>query len=253
MIISPAFISSFFHMCALLFCDPPIGFQRVALFLCPKYFLAHVSNVWGSLTSYPWDQQYFLWLYLFSFGSVCHCGLGFSSRAYGCTPPFLGTPPLIVRADAATLRLHNSAWIDRIWSPWQLNHVVRFAFVIVSLVNDASHTAIKKRKNHKSVFRFAIFHVVGVAATHRSFCLLEFPPVYVCLLEMCLETHICAFICCNTLPHAVCMCVFPGWWEKYLRRKNTWVFKNRQGALNAPTLKTCTHHKYWKSKITFSI
>ena len=73
----------------------------------------------------------------------------FFSLAYGCTT-LLFTFTLVVWVYAATLRAHNSAWSDQIWSSFWLNWVDILPFFVVITVNASSRAAVAEEKSMKT-------------------------------------------------------------------------------------------------------
>ena len=53
-----------------------------------------------------------------------------------------------------------------------------------------------------------MFYIFRAPISRRSYCLFDIFPVQVCLLGMCIEWHLCAIIVCDTLSHAIRMCIF---------------------------------------------
>ena len=63
------------------------------------------------------------------------------------------------------------------------------------------------RRIHEIEIHFTMFYIVDAPIVRRSYHLFDIFPFQVCLLEMCLELHPCAIIVCNTLSHAIQMCI----------------------------------------------
>ena len=66
----------------------------------------------------------------------------------------------------------------------------------------------RRHKINEKILYFAIFYIVGVPIARLSWSLFKFFPIQVCLLKMRPEVHLFAIIGCNTLLHAIHMCIF---------------------------------------------
>ena len=168
LIIVPSSISTFFHKINLLFCyPPPLGIITWQPFCDQKLFLCMYSMCVGCLYHNHWTNSNFccyIFLYVWSVG---HYGFCFILRAYGC-PPLLFPFTSVVCFASSTVRLHSSAWISRIRSSCCLNCVYRFPFCPIHFYECCITGCHRRRKIHKRIFHFTMFHVVGAAIHRRS-------------------------------------------------------------------------------------
>ena len=135
----PTLFRNFFHTCNLFTWNPVIGLQIVPSVLYKYLVCVYVEDEWGSLLLYLCEQQLFL-LLLYFLGRIVwplsscifRSCVVFASRSTGYSVSWCisGCSRCL-----QNFRFHISAFRAGIWSSWYLICVVRFEFVVVSLVS----------------------------------------------------------------------------------------------------------------------
>ena len=160
----------------------------------------------GLLVLYLCEQQQLLLFYIFSVKYVDHYSFYLFSRAHYCTV-FLAPFTSMGRVSVTTFRLRNLDCKYLIWSPWCLNLVNRFPFIVISLVLDAFRATVAYAKFMKAYSIFLCFILLMIPCPDvPDICLRSsmsrYPP-YKCALN---RTHVRSLAA--TLFHMQYICAY---------------------------------------------
>ena len=134
------------HTNVLLLCDPPQFFTVCHFLFVTKtvpYACFRCMRVTCVISMEP--AVFFIVVFIF-IGIGLPLWSGFFLHVYGCPTPFPVPLNSVVRATAATLRLHIYDWSDQICFSCWLSCIVKLPVVFFSSVNTASHASAANAK-----------------------------------------------------------------------------------------------------------